>query len=135
MASLNTPAQLKSRYPELAAVLDATCQVALDDANEEINEAVWGVRATKGEAALAAHFLVSKGALNDPNASGMQGSGPIQHMRVGDVSVSFDVNAMARAVDGHGLDMALTATKYGLEYSRLLKTLAAGGAVTGEGIV
>lgn len=129
--ALNTPAQLKARYPELAALTDPVCQSALDDAFEEINETVWGTRGAKGEAALAAHFLVAKGALNDPNASGMQGSGPIQHMRVGDVSVSFDVNAMARAVDGHGLHMALTATKYGLEYDRLLKSLACGGAVTG----
>jgi hypothetical protein len=131
MASLNSPAQLKARYPEMAVLADPVCQSALDDANEEINEAVWGARASKGEAALAAHMLVAKGALNDPNATGMQGAGPIQSMRVGDVSVSFDVNAMARAVDGHGLDMALTTTKYGLEYSRLIKSLACGGAVTG----
>lgn len=131
MASIVTPAQLKVRYPELAGVSDPVCQMALDDADEEINVPVWGARAAKGESALAAHYLVARGALNDPNASGMQGSGPIQHMRVGDVSVSFDVNAMARAVDGGGLDMALSTTKYGLEYTRLLNSLACGGAVTG----
>lgn len=131
MAAFVTPAQFKVRYPEFAAVSDPAVQQALDDADEEINVPVWGTRAAKGECALAAHLLVAHGALNDPNATGIQGAGPVQNMKVGDVSVSFDVNATARAVDQQGLDMSLATTKYGLEYNRLLKSLAAGGAVTG----
>lgn len=131
MATLVSPAQFKVRYPEFNSVADPIVQQALDDADEEINVDVWGTRAVKGESALAAHKLVTSGALNDPNATGIQGSGPVQNMKVGDVSLSFDVNAIARAVDTQGLDMGLATTKYGLEYTRLLKSLACGGAVTG----
>lgn len=132
MSTLVNPTQFKARYPEFSALDDTIVQTALDDADEEINVDVWGTRAAKGESALAAHLLVTRGALNDPGATGMQGSGPVQNMKVGDVSLSFDVNAIARGVE-QGLEVALATTKYGLEYTRLLKSLAAGGAVTGGG--
>lgn len=129
MADLATIADLKAAYPEFSDVTDPVLQKALDDADEEINPAVWGTRGVKGEIALACHLLVTRGVLNDPNASGLSGSGPIQTMRVGDVTLSFDGTAVANAVQRGQINVALATDKYGLEYNRLLGTLACGGAV------
>ena len=132
--SLVTPAQFKVRYPEFAA-LDSTyvVQPALDDADEEINPTFWGARAIKAESALAAHYLVTRGALNDPGSTGIQGSGEIQTMRVGDVTLGFDNTAIADAVRRGDLEIGLASTKYGLEYQRLLQSMGGGGATTGWG--
>lgn len=130
MASLITPAQLRIRYPEFTGLSDPVCQAAIDDADEEINVDVWGARAVKGESALAAHYLVTKGALNDPGATGMQGAGPVNSMRVGDVAISYALSSIGGNAVNKGENLDLMSTKYGLEYSRLLESLACGGSVT-----
>lgn len=130
MATLLAPADFRIRYPEFTALSDPTIQAALDDADEEINVDVWGVRGIKGESALAAHLLVTRGALNDPGATGMQGAGPINSMRVGDVTLSYAISGIGGNAVNKGEDLSLMSTKYGLEYMRLLKSLACGGSVT-----
>jgi hypothetical protein len=133
MATLVQPSQFIVTYPEFAHVDPLIIQAALDDADDEINEAVWGTRAAKGESALAAHLLMLRGALNPPGQSGVVGVGPVQAMHVGDVSLTYDTNALGQAVARGRISIALAMTKYGLEYTRLLDTLASGGAVTGSG--
>lgn len=125
-----TPTDLKTRYPEFTNVSTPVIQAAIDDADEEINADVWGARAEKGESALAAHLLIIRGALNDPGATGMQLSGPINSMRVGDVSLTGALASIGGNAVNRGVDLSLMSTKYGLEYLRMLDTLAVGGSVT-----
>lgn len=128
MPTIATPADLKSRWPEFTAISDPVIQVALDDADEEINADAWGTRAVKAECALAAHLLKQRGVLNT-GASGGLPTDNIASAKVGDVSVTYNTAAVMMAVQA-GADPSLATTKYGLEYIRLMNTVA--GQFTAE---
>lgn len=127
MATIATPDDLKTRWPEFAGVADPLIQDALDDADEEINADAWGTRAVKAECALAAHFLKKNGALTS-GAPGLP-TDNLGSVKVGDVSVTYNTAAIMMAVQA-GVDASLADTKYGLEYIRLMNTVA--GQFTAE---
>lgn len=120
--SLATIANLKASWPEFTAIADPVIQAALDDADEEINAAAWGTRAVKAECALAAHFLKQRGVLNT-GASGGLPTDNIGSVKVGEVSVTYNTAAIMMAIQA-GADPALASTKYGMEYLRLMDTVA-----------
>lgn len=125
--SLVTPSQLKIAYSEFTSVDDAVVQFWLDSAEEEINLTAWGTRASKAEMALACHMMIVSGVTSTGGAGGGS-SGAIASVSVGDVSVSYD-SAAAAAVSSQGLDPSLASSRYGVEYARLVKTMAYGAAV------
>lgn len=122
MSTIATPTQLKTSWPEFAAIDDTVIQAALDDADEEINADAWGTRAVKAECALAAHFLKQRGVL-DAGAPGGLPTDNVASVKVGDVSVTYNTAAVMMAVQA-GVDPALVTTKYGQEYVRLMGTVA-----------
>lgn len=129
MATIATPTELKARAPEFAALSDPTVQVYLDMADEEISADAWGSRAKSAEILLACHKMLVLGALGSSGSSGGSSvTGGIQSMDVGDVSVSYGSTAVA-AVQIQGLDPSLGLSRYGMEYARLQKLAAMGGAV------
>lgn len=126
--SIATPTELKARAPEFSAVLDATVQVYLDMATEEIEPGAWGSRAKNAEILLACHKMIILGVLNAAGSGGGGATGPIQSVKVGDVSVTYGTST-SLAVQLQGLDPSLAASKYGIEYARLIRLAAMGGAV------
>lgn len=126
--SIATPAELKARAPEFAALSDPTVQIHLDMATEEIEPTAWGSRAKSAEILLACHKMIVLGTLNAAGSGGGGATGPIQSASVGDVSVTYGATA-SLAVQLQGLDPALALSRYGLEYARLIKLAAMGGAV------
>lgn len=126
--SIATPAELKARAPEFAALSDPTVQTYLDMATEEIEPGAWGSRAKSAEILLACHKMIVLGVLNAAGSGGGGATGPVQGVKVGDVSVSYGATA-SLAVQLQGLDPALALSRYGLEYARLIKLAAMGGAV------
>lgn len=127
MATLATPTELKASYPEFASLSDLVVQAQLDTADEQINEDAWGSRAKRAEMLLACHLLIVSGALGSGTGGGA-GGGPIQSARVGDVSVTY-ASTNALAVQLQGLDPGLAQSRYGVEYARLVRLAAMGGAV------
>ncbi len=126
--AIATAATLKALFPEFVGVADDVVELFIASALREINEDSWGERAIDAELALTCHKMVTAGVAN-PNQSGGGGaSGPIQSVKVGEVSVSYGATA-ALAVQLQGLDPGLAGSKYGIEYARLVKGMAYGTEV------
>lgn len=127
---LASAAELKLIYPEFAGVSNDVVSYFIADADEEINEDLWGTRAKKAEMLLACHMMIVAGVVSAASGSGAGGSagGPVQSVSVGDVSVTYAGTA-ASAVSSAGLDASFAASRYGVEYARLVKTKAFGADV------
>lgn len=126
--ALVTATHLKLLYPEFANVADDVVAEYIDQADEEINADNWGTRAKKAEMVLACHMMVVGGAASPDQAGSGASSGPIQSVKVGEVSVSYGATA-ALAVQLQGLDPGLAGSRYGVEYARLVKSMAYGAEV------
>lgn len=89
-------------------------------AEQEINPRVFGARTARAGALLTAHLLtVTPPAGVTPAAAPV---GPIASESVGGVSVSYAVPALS----GAGLAAGLALSRYGVEYSRMVRQCAAG---------
>lgn len=118
---LITPADVKARFPEFAAILDARVQLFIDEAVLQINVNSWGRYYTLGLYYLTAHNLT----IAEASAAGAnKGSGMIASQSVGDTSVSF----VSPAVDS---DMRLyyQQTVYGQRFLLYATMIGAGGFV------
>ncbi len=127
---LASAAELKAIYPEFVSVSNDVVDYFIADADEEINEDLWGTRAKKAEMLLACHMMVVAGitSANSATSGGGATTGAIQSVSVGDVSVTYG-GASSSAVSSQGLDPSLAGSKYGLEYARLIRTKAFGVGV------
>lgn len=122
MASLS---DFRTRFPEFACENDATVQLALDDADLQINRGVWRTKADLGQMYLTAHQLAlfptegrMVGAQSGTLASVPAGS--VISESAGDVSRTY-----ANTASGFGsgaLDFG--GTRYGMVYLRLKATIA-----------
>ena len=109
-----TPSEFKDRYPEFSAVADSRVTMFLDDAALELDVFRWGGFYLRGLAALAAHLLtIGTEGMGSP-------SGAVSSRSVGDVSVSFAVDAS---------NDVLASTAYGREYIRLRRFAGVGALV------
>lgn len=115
---------IRAMAPEFSALTDAQIQYYIDLADLEINEEAWGSRAKHALMLLTCHKMISMGVLSGASSSSV---GPISSTSVGDVSVSYA--ATATLAVQQGLDASLSGNKYGIEYNRLVKLAAYGGAV------
>lgn len=110
-------AGFRARFPEftLPIASDARVQLFLDDASMQINASLWGAKTDLGIYYLAAHLLAID------NATGMTGGtfGPVTSEAVGQVSRSYASNG----TPGHASEFG--ATKYGMNYYRLWRTVPA----------
>lgn len=128
MANLVTAAELKTAYPEFSGVEVPVIDDWIGRADEEINADAWGTRGKKAEMALACHLMTMAGVGQTTQTGAGQAAGPISSIKVGEVSVGY-ANTAAIAVQVSGLDPSLANTRYGLEYARLIKTMAYGAEV------
>lgn len=107
-----TVADVRAVAPELAALLDATIQLFIDDATAELNSKFWGIKLDRGIRYLAAHLSFMHGGASS-NAAG----GQVTQKKVGDLSVAFSASKST----GSDQDDALSATRWGKEYLRIRK--------------
>jgi hypothetical protein len=129
MATLATPGDIRDAAPEFSSLTDPQIQRYIDMADEEINPDAWGSRAKRAEILLTCHKMVVLGARDQAGqGAGGAASGPVQSVKVGEVSVSYGATS-SLAVQLHGLDASLASNRYGVEYARLQKLAAYGGAV------
>jgi hypothetical protein len=109
-------AGFRDRFPEFSAISDARVELFLDDAALQINIGAWGLKADLGIYWLTAHML----ALD--TAAGTTGGtyGPVTSESVGQVSRSY-----ASGGSYSGTSSEYGATKYGVNYYRLWRTIIA----------
>lgn len=107
-------ATFKIRHPEFnqGTYSDDQIQVALDDAGLEVDQSKWGARYDRGVALLAAHFLYQ---------SAKESAMPLQTFTVDGITTTFDTSA--------NTGDSLSASKYGMEFSRIRKLVCPGGFV------
>lgn len=115
-----TPADVKAIAQEFSGVPDATFAPYIARASRGLNPTVWGQRIADACAQLVAHYMTE----NPPTGVTFvpAAPGPIASKTVGSVSVTYAVAAYV-ASNSAG---SLTATKYGKEYSRMVREVAAG---------
>lgn len=124
--ALCTAAEIKAFATEFSGVLDATVNIYIAQAEEQIAEDVWGSRAKTACMWLTCHLMIMGGAKASTGGGGGGAAGGVTSVRVGDVSVNY--GDMASAVSA-GLDPSLAGSKYGVEYARLQLLAAAGAAL------
>lgn len=121
--TIATPADLKQRYPEFAAVPDQRVAYWIADAGNAFDIEPLGKNQVTAQALYAAHQLAMEG---DGEADGDGVPVGVTSMRSGSLSLSFDAGYVAsRAEGGWG------ATKYGAQLYSLLKSYLSGPRVTG----
>lgn len=116
-----TPADVKLRFPEFNATLDARIQLFIDDAVLYLNETRAGLYYNKLLALLTAHYL----ALADHTESGRSmAKGTPTSYTVQDTSISFATRNMSSSDVSY-----FTQTAYGVEFLTYLTYTGAGGLI------
>jgi len=114
-----TPADITAKFPGVFdSLLDATVQLAIDEAALNINEDLWGDYYNLGLIYLSAHLL----AVSVPGVlGGLAGAaGPVTSQGAGDVRVSFAAGASAMSATFFGN------TSYGQMYLQYRRTIQGG---------
>lgn len=116
-----TPADIRTRFPEFAALSDSLIQQYLDDAYLEVNQARADIYYDLMIYYLVAHYL----ALSLSATSGQnRGTGTVGSMSVGDTSISFS----SITPDGN-IDFYYQQTQYGIRFLKYLTFCSAGGMI------
>lgn len=121
-----TAAEIKTRFPEFAAVDDALISLAIAETASFVDTSWIEADYKPAKMHLAAHLLFIGGALNaDVEGGAVPNSttGEVQSVKVGDVSVNFASGTSSSSVGGTlGSDLlALGSTTYGLWFLALRK--------------
>lgn len=107
-----TRADLRARVTEFTATADATVDLALSDALDQINLTNWGeTKGFVGQIYLAAHLL--KVWTESATDSSSAASGPVVMRKDGDLQVSFSPGSISSVPFS---DQALASTKWGQMY-------------------
>lgn len=120
--TLPTPADLKLRYSDFDALDDAVIQYWLTDAERGVDESWLEADYAPALIALAAHNLALGGLGVQASATADLPPG-IVGMRIGTLGLNFDSAVTKAKAEG-----TWGATRYGVEYLRLLR-LNKGGAL------
>jgi hypothetical protein len=116
-----TPADIKNRFPEFAALSDPMIQMYLDDAYLEVDEPRANIYYDLLIYYLVAHYL----ALSVQNTQGMnRGSGLVTSMHVGDTTIGFSSKQTTSNADFY-----YEQTAYGLKFLRY-QTFCGGGGMS-----
>lgn len=110
-----TPAEMKTRFPEFAAVSDGRVQAFIDEASRFADDS-W-IEADRKIAVqfLTAHMMTSEGLLNPAGAPAAGAvSGPITSEKMGDASTSYGSRSAAGGYKGADADIA--STPYGIRF-------------------
>ena len=107
-----TRGDLRARCTEFTATADATVDLALSDALDQINTTNWGeTKAFLGQIYLAAHLL--KFWADAANNSGSVPAGPVVMQKDGDLQVAYSAGAAGSLPYS---DQALASTLWGRMY-------------------
>ena len=113
-----TPAEFKAKYPQFDSVSDAVIQAQID---------LFGCL-YQGDYGCSSEYLLGLFVAHQVYVATAPGSGPVQAIAsrsVGDVSISYNASSGAAAAG----DFA--SSKYGLEFSRLMRMFGMGPIMAG----
>ena len=111
--------------PEFASIADATRDVYIALAMEEMDSTAWGELYNQGVAYLAAHKMLRMGVGSSGVIGGGAGAaGMVTAETAGKVSRSYGSAASASVTLG---EQEYTTTKYGMQYLALLRRLDEAG--------
>lgn len=120
-----TAATFKVRYPEFAAVPDATVTAILGEAALEVGPSWIEDDRAPAQMALTAHLLVMQGALGglitSADGSSVQTSGPVSRVKVGDVETTFSSPSGSSGGSEGGSQSEYALTAYGRRFLRYLR--------------
>jgi len=122
-----TPANLKLRYPDFAAIADAVIQYWIDDSTRGVDESWIEADYQPARLALAAHNMSRNGIGSGSNAQIPAG---VTNFRSGSFAVSFTDSAAAQQAAG-----GYASTRYGQEYLEMLARNKGGPRVMGGGAI
>ena len=112
--------KLRICYPEFedtAAPVDATIDVFITKAADQLEALVWAALFEDGSLALAAHLLaMAARSRAAADSGGIAPVGPVTQLRTADEAIAFGAVGVANAKMA---DKALMQTQYGLEFLRL----------------
>lgn len=107
-----TAAGLKARYPEFAAVADATVDVWIGDAARNVDTTWFADDIDRATYALAAHYMASGGVMSGAVST----PGPVTSMKLGDASETY-------GSWGGSMSMSeFSTTTYGVAFLRMLRS-------------
>lgn len=115
-----TAATLKVRYPEFAAVPDATVTMILDEAIRDVGPSWIEDDRAAAQMALAAHWLATQGGAGGTVTAGstsFQTAGPVSRVKVGDVETTFGTGGSSGGSSGSAGDYR--STSYGQRFLQL----------------
>lgn len=134
MAIPATVVQFKILFPEFDAVPDATIQVYLDIASDELSTTQWGTCLNKAILYLSAHELAlsqNRRANSNLTTSGLvvtsSGAGAITSASAGGISAGF--GSTATMTQGSDRNTYLLKTEYGQMYLSLKRECLSVGVV------
>lgn len=122
-----TPAAVKTRFPEFAAVPDATVSAIITEVYANWVDASWGTREDTGAMYMTGHLLATGGwlAISDDGAMTTT-RGAMTSDKLGDASRSW---AALSGADMSSMMGWLNSTAYGRLYAALLMALKRGPRV------
>lgn len=121
-----TPTTFKERFSAFAAVEDSVIEAVLVEAKRHVDQSWFEADYTIALNYLIAHFLVTEGALNDPDAAPVGvSSGQIVSESLGDASVTYANSGSAAAGD----DGDFSTTVYGRRFLRIQRANQGGAVV------
>ena len=113
--------EFRTRFAEFSGRSDSEVNIALSDADEDMDVTRWGVRYDTGQAFLAAHYL----AISSTGSSVVSGSvGAATQATTGPLSVTQNI-----PVAKNMSEAMLGSTMYGQRYLSLRQKVGMGGAV------
>lgn len=125
-------ATFRALFPEFDAVLDATVQLYIDEAAEELDAGAWGRCYGKAVLYYAAHELALAQARQASAATGGGGevvipqTGKLQSGSEEGISFSFEASTANKSASGAWLDQ----TPYGQAYSALQRQCLSRGRLS-----
>ena len=116
--ALPTAATFKSRHPRFAAVGDATVDLYIAEAGNDVDANTWDAADyTVGVMLLAAHLMVMEGAIA-PTKTALGVGNQIKKVKAGDVETEFSTDAKPAGISGK-LWATYGQTIYGQRYLML----------------
>ena len=119
--TLPTAEAFKTRFPEFAEVADARIEAIIGEARSFVDETWIPADFAPAIRFLAAHMLAMEGANSDAPAT-VATTGPVQMVKVGDVSTEFSRPGGASMAGGDTAAMSdrwLNETAYGVRFLAL----------------
>lgn len=121
-----TPENIKSIFPEFAAVSDSRIENFIEIASLSLSEKIWGSSYGTGLSYLTAH-LIKRAGVGGGVQGGSSNPGVVSSEKVGELQRSY---ALPNFQGSSAEDSLLGTTSYGIEYLRLRRQILVTPMVT-----